>query len=211
MGTHFARASAAGFRVLRAHQCVPYGGPERPRLPPERAHVGRQSRGLRRRDGDRNLRRRDLAVPPPVLPPLQLPRDAIPVRPEGGDGRPRRDPRGAPVHERARERRGADGRRGPVPDPTARVPEADQRRRLPVGPLRRRVRHPRERDRRPLPTHVSDHEREPVPPGTDGGVSLLGTLCALGAAVYTSVMGWFVLSYLAGIYGLRPTMPLSPG
>src|SRR5438034_9160907 len=29
MGTHFARASAAGFRVLRAHQCVPYGGPER--------------------------------------------------------------------------------------------------------------------------------------------------------------------------------------
>ena len=28
--------------------------------------------------------------------------------------------------------------------------------------------------------------------------------------MYTSVMGWFVLSYLAGIYGLRPTMPLSP-
>jgi len=23
-------------------------------------------------------------------------------------------------------------------------------------------------------------------------------------------VGWFVLSYLAGIYGLRPTMPLSP-
>jgi len=51
---------------------------------------------------------------------------------------------------------------------------------------------------------------KPVAPGTDGGVSLLGTLCALGAAVYTSVVGWFVLSYLAGIYGLRPTMPLSP-
>src|SRR5947209_13835129 len=40
---------------------------------------------------------------------------------------------------------------------------------------------------------------KPVPPGTDGGVSLLGTLCALGAAVYTSVVGWLVLSYLAGI------------
>src|SRR5438034_10351312 len=70
----------------------------------------------------------------------------------------------------------------------------------------------------PLSSHIGVLSRhpylitngKPVPPGTDGGVSLLGTLCALGAAVYTSVVGWFVLSYLAGIYGLRSTMPLSP-
>jgi uncharacterized protein (TIGR00297 family) len=51
---------------------------------------------------------------------------------------------------------------------------------------------------------------KPVSPGTDGGVSLLGTLCALAAALYTSVVGWFVLSYAATSYGLIPSMPSSP-
>jgi uncharacterized protein (TIGR00297 family) len=51
---------------------------------------------------------------------------------------------------------------------------------------------------------------KPVPAGTDGGVSLLGTLCALGAALYTSTAGWVVLSYLARLYGLTQSMPTSP-
>ena len=50
---------------------------------------------------------------------------------------------------------------------------------------------------------------QPVPPGTDGGVSVLGTFCALGAASYTAVVGWIVLSYLARAYQLRPSMPVS--
>jgi len=49
-----------------------------------------------------------------------------------------------------------------------------------------------------------------VAAGTDGGVSVLGQLCAFGAALYTSVVGWFILSYVARTYGLAPSMPSSP-
>src|SRR5438552_5999513 len=49
-----------------------------------------------------------------------------------------------------------------------------------------------------------------VPPGTDGGISPLGPLCAIGGALYTAVFGWIVLSYLARAYQLRPSMPVSP-
>ena len=51
---------------------------------------------------------------------------------------------------------------------------------------------------------------QPVPPGTDGGVSPLGQLCAFGAALYTSIVGWFVLSNLARMWNLVPTMPSAP-
>src|SRR5207244_12645488 len=51
----------------------------------------------------------------------------------------------------------------------------------------------------------------PVPPGTDGGVSPLGQLCAIGAALYTSIVGWFVLSNLARMWKLIPTMPTAAG
>src|SRR5213594_3976560 len=49
-----------------------------------------------------------------------------------------------------------------------------------------------------------------VPPGTDGGISPLGQLCAIGAALYTSIVGWFVLAYLARMWNLVPTMPSAP-
>src|SRR6266571_1797856 len=52
--------------------------------------------------------------------------------------------------------------------------------------------------------------RKPVPAGTDGGVSRLGQLCAIGAAAYTSSVGWFVLSVLARGYGFESTMPANP-
>ena len=51
---------------------------------------------------------------------------------------------------------------------------------------------------------------KPVPAGTDGGISLLGQLCALGAALYTALVGWVVLSDLARLYGLTPSMPEMP-
>src|SRR3989475_12422882 len=47
---------------------------------------------------------------------------------------------------------------------------------------------------------------QPVPPGTDGGVSPLGQLCAIGAALYTSIVAWFVLSHLVRMCELRPTL-----
>ncbi len=47
-----------------------------------------------------------------------------------------------------------------------------------------------------------------VTPGTDGGVSWLGQFCALGAALYTALVGWFVLGELARMYGLIATVPL---
>jgi uncharacterized protein (TIGR00297 family) len=49
-----------------------------------------------------------------------------------------------------------------------------------------------------------------VPPGTDGGISPLGQLSAIGAALYTSVVGWVVLSYVARTYALTPTVPGAP-
>ncbi len=46
-----------------------------------------------------------------------------------------------------------------------------------------------------------------VKPGTDGGISALGQLCAIGAALYTALVGWFVLGDMARMYGLSLTMP----
>ena len=47
-----------------------------------------------------------------------------------------------------------------------------------------------------------------VTPGTDGGVSWLGQVCAIGAALFIATVGWFVLGDLARLSGLAPTLPL---
>src|SRR3989454_3874320 len=50
---------------------------------------------------------------------------------------------------------------------------------------------------------------EPVPPGTDGGVSRLGQLCAVGAAALPALAGLFPPSHLSRVWNLTviPTMP----
>ncbi len=50
-----------------------------------------------------------------------------------------------------------------------------------------------------------------VTPGTDGGISALGQLCALLAAVYTALFGWLVLGLFAQSYALDPTVPVEGG
>ncbi|HYM40586.1 MAG TPA: DUF92 domain-containing protein [Thermoplasmata archaeon] len=49
-----------------------------------------------------------------------------------------------------------------------------------------------------------------VTPGTDGGVSVLGQMCAVAAALYTAVVGWFILGDVARMYGMSMTMPGLP-
>ena len=47
-----------------------------------------------------------------------------------------------------------------------------------------------------------------VTPGTDGGVSWLGQFCAVGAALYTALVGWFMLGELSKMYGFPATVPI---
>jgi len=47
-------------------------------------------------------------------------------------------------------------------------------------------------------------------PGTDGGVSLLGTAAALGAAVYSALFGFLVLVPFSQWAGLPITFPEDP-
>jgi uncharacterized protein (TIGR00297 family) len=47
-----------------------------------------------------------------------------------------------------------------------------------------------------------------VDAGTDGGVSLLGQISALAAALYTAVIGWLILVPVSEALGMAPTFPL---
>jgi len=49
-----------------------------------------------------------------------------------------------------------------------------------------------------------------VKPGTDGGVSWLGQGAALGAALYTALLGYLVLVPFSGWAGLTPSFPGDP-
>lgn len=51
---------------------------------------------------------------------------------------------------------------------------------------------------------------ERVPPGTNGGVSLLGQSAALLAAVYTAVVAWILLTLVPLLLNGTPTFPTSP-
>jgi len=46
-----------------------------------------------------------------------------------------------------------------------------------------------------------------VPAGTNGGISILGQLAAIAAALYTSFVGWLVLYWIPSFLGIAPTMP----
>ena len=46
-----------------------------------------------------------------------------------------------------------------------------------------------------------------VKPGTDGGISVLGEVCAMGASLYTALFGWFVLLYLSSMLNWAVTLP----
>ncbi|TLZ54974.1 MAG: DUF92 domain-containing protein [Methanobacteriota archaeon] len=136
-----------------------------------------------------------MALPRPVLPPLELRRDAVPVRPEGGARGPGGPARRTRILQRACERDRPRGGRGPL------VPHDGPRPR----PQRPRV---RQRPRRILsPNAYLISNGQKVTPGTDGAISVLGEVCALAAAVYTALVGWLVLGVLAPVVGATATIP----
>jgi len=46
-----------------------------------------------------------------------------------------------------------------------------------------------------------------VKAGTDGGISVLGEVCAIGASLYTALFGWLILYLLSSKIGLVVTLP----
>jgi uncharacterized protein (TIGR00297 family) len=46
-----------------------------------------------------------------------------------------------------------------------------------------------------------------VKAGTDGGISVLGEVCAIGASLYTALFGWLILYFLSSRVGLTVTLP----